>query len=434
MYKPVTRGWSWVSVPDICCRVTKAAATLVPTRSLTFLTRSSNLAGGVRDPPPAHRRSVMPTLADTSDHPARDQADYWRHLISSAFGPFHVQPSLPGAFAARLTGRTFGPVEAGDVRAPAHAVRRSARQIARDTRECYKLGLMLRGSCVLRQNGRYARVGAGDVVFYDLTRPVEISFDAHHIFTVVIPHRAVPLPQDRLAAFGGTLLAEGSRNGRLVSSLLCALAEDSAIEAELAADRAAERMADRLTADVMAGGGGEMTVDRAIGAMADQLNGTALATADVDLGTGDEPYAHHLGGAIVELVTGTASEWLGAPTAPSPEGAEMLRAIKEWIETRLHDPALSPAAIAEAHHISVRQLYRVFQPAGTTVARYVRTRRLEHCRRELGDPFLGTQRIGAIANRWGLPDAAAFSRAFRAAYGVTPTAYRAATTGIRRDL
>ncbi|MFD0535541.1 hypothetical protein ACFQY7_19115 [Actinomadura luteofluorescens] len=167
----------------------------------------------------------MPTLVDTSDHPARDQADFWRHLISSAFGPFHVQPRLPGGFAARLSGRALGPVEAGDVYAPAHAVRRSARQIARDTRECYKLGLVLRGSCVLRQNGRRAVVGAGDVVFYDLTRPVEIAFDAHHIFTVVIPHSAVPLPRERLAAFGGTLLGGRGRTGRLVSSFLAALAE-----------------------------------------------------------------------------------------------------------------------------------------------------------------------------------------------------------------
>lgn len=110
-----------------------------------------------------------------------------------------------------------------------------------------------------------------------------------------------------------------------------------------------------------------------------------------------------------------------------------LCAIQEWIEARLHDPALCPAAIAAAHHISVRQLYRVFRPTGTTVARYVRARRLENCRRELGDPFLGAQRIGAIAHRWGLPDAAAFSRAFRAAYGQSPTAYRARAAGPHRD-
>ncbi len=48
----------------------------------------------------------MPTLVDTSDHPARDQADYWRYLITSAFGPFHVRPrcavgSPPGCPAGR---------------------------------------------------------------------------------------------------------------------------------------------------------------------------------------------------------------------------------------------------------------------------------------------------------------------------------------------
>ncbi|MBT2212607.1 MULTISPECIES: helix-turn-helix domain-containing protein [Actinomadura] len=318
----------------------------------------------------------MPTLVSTSDQPAADQADYWRHLITSAFGPFHLQPAGRGPFAARLVARALGQIEASEVRAPAHAVRRSVRQIHHDSRECYKLGLVLRGSCVLRQNDRQVRVGPGDVVFYDLTRPVEIAFDAHHIFTVVIPHRAVPLSADRMAELGGTLLSDQAGTGRMVASLLAALAEDG--------------------------------------------------------GAADEPYAHHLGGAIVELVTGAATEWLGAEPTPSPEAAEMLRAIVDWIETRLHDPGLTPAAIAAAHHISVRQLYRVFQPKGTTVARYIRARRLDHCRRELRDPFLATQRIGAIACRWGLPDAAAFSRAFRAAYGVTPSAYRAAATGIDR--
>ncbi|NED55296.1 hypothetical protein G3I24_30950, partial [Micromonospora aurantiaca] len=96
-----------------------------------------------------------------------------------------------------------------------------------DTRECYKLGLVLSGSCVLRQNGRRTEAGVGDVVFYDLTRPVDIRFDAHHIFTVVIPHGAVPLPPERLAAFGGTLLGASGRTGRLVASFLGALAENT---------------------------------------------------------------------------------------------------------------------------------------------------------------------------------------------------------------
>lgn len=107
-----------------------------------------------------------------------------------------------------------------------------------------------------------------------------------------------------------------------------------------------------------------------------------------------------------------------------PEEAAAFRAIAEWIEAHLRDPDLTPAAIAGAHHISVRQLYRVFEPSGMTVARYVRDLRLERCRRELSDPSLAGLRIGAIASRWGLPDAAGFSRAFRVAYGLSPSAYR----------
>lgn len=292
----------------------------------------------------------MPTLVDTSDHPARDQADYRRYLITSAFAPLHVRPRRPGGSAARSSARRLGPVEAGDVGAPAHAVRRIARRIARDTRECRRLALVLRGSCVLWQNGRRTEAGVGNVVFYGsflLRAPVENIAENVTENTV-----------------GGT-----------------------------------------AASDPRAGGG------RAV----------------------EGSHARNLGGAV-EPVTGAAGDRPGEPPAPSAESAEMLRAIQEWIEERLHDPVLSPAAIAAAHHISVRQLYRVFRPAGTTVARYVRARRLENCRRELGDPFLGARRIGAIAARWGLPDAAAFSRAFRAAYGQTPTAYRARATGPHRDV
>lgn len=311
--------------------------------------------------------------AVTSGLPPGAQADHWRRLISSAFGPMHLMPRDRDGFPARLSARTLGPVQAGQVWAPGHSVLRSPRQIARDTRECVKLGLVLDGWCLLSQNGRQTRVGVGDLVLYDLTRPLEITFEEHRVLTLVIPHQAMPLPLDRVAALGGTLLNE--RTGRLVNALLRGLAADGA--------------------------------------------------------AAEGPYARHLGEALLELVTGAIGERLGGPPAATAD-PELLRAIEGWVDDRLHDPQLSPAVIAAAHHLSVRQLYRVFQLRGTTVARYVRTRRLERCRRELADPFLATQRIGEIACRWGFPDAAAFSRAFRAAYGLSPRDYRAATSGVDR--
>jgi AraC-like DNA-binding protein len=72
----------------------------------------------------------------------------------------------------------------------------------------------------------------------------------------------------------------------------------------------------------------------------------------------------------------------------------------------------------------VRYLHKLFQGQDDTVAGWIRQRRLDHCRRDLMDPAAQTQGIGAIAARWGLPDAAHFSRIFKAAYGVSPTEYR----------
>jgi AraC-like DNA-binding protein len=77
-----------------------------------------------------------------------------------------------------------------------------------------------------------------------------------------------------------------------------------------------------------------------------------------------------------------------------------------------------------AHHVSIRYLHRLFETQQTTVADWIRRRRLDRCRRDLVDPALRDLPVNAIAARWGLLNAAHFSRTFRAAYGVPPVEYR----------
>ncbi|WP_331754095.1 helix-turn-helix domain-containing protein [Streptomyces sp. NBC_00826] len=98
--------------------------------------------------------------------------------------------------------------------------------------------------------------------------------------------------------------------------------------------------------------------------------------------------------------------------------------IHEFIRQRLGDPALSPGTIAAAHRISTRQLYKIFQDQGLTVADWIRRCRLERCRHDLADPQLHPRPVHAIAARWGFTSAANFSRTFRAAYGLPPGEYR----------
>ncbi|MFB6439770.1 helix-turn-helix domain-containing protein [Streptomyces sp. NPDC056411] len=58
---------------------------------------------------------------------------------------------------------------------------------------------------------------------------------------------------------------------------------------------------------------------------------------------------------------------------------------------------------------------------GRLVAVWIRGRRLAAACRDLVDPSLHSTPIHAIATRWGFPRAGDFSRAFRTAYGTSPT-------------
>ncbi|MFD0351583.1 helix-turn-helix domain-containing protein [Kitasatospora aburaviensis] len=75
--------------------------------------------------------------------------------------------------------------------------------------------------------------------------------------------------------------------------------------------------------------------------------------------------------------------------------------------------------------MSLRTLYTLFgdRPAG--VAGTIRRRRLERCHADLARPGLRDRPVQAIAARWGFANHSTFNRAFREAYGTTPTRHRA---------
>jgi AraC-like DNA-binding protein/catechol 2,3-dioxygenase-like lactoylglutathione lyase family enzyme len=97
----------------------------------------------------------------------------------------------------------------------------------------------------------------------------------------------------------------------------------------------------------------------------------------------------------------------------------LARAMRE-ARVRLADPALAPPAVADACHISVRQLHRDFAEEGTTFGAWLRDERLSRCRAELTDPAMAGVLIADIARRWGFRGQAYFSRLFVQTYSVTP--------------
>ena len=79
----------------------------------------------------------------------------------------------------------------------------------------------------------------------------------------------------------------------------------------------------------------------------------------------------------------------------------LVQRVREHIDQNLGDPALSPESVAREHHISVRDLHRLFEDEGITVSRLIQRRRLEKCAHELARRSPTSPTVSAIAQRLG---------------------------------
>jgi AraC-like DNA-binding protein len=151
-----------------------------------------------------------------------------------------------------------------------------------------------------------------------------------------------------------------------------------------------------------------------------RLLGACLSTLADDMTNGAEPI-----GEAVELTLGM----LGAALTRHRESnniarrTSLHRRLTSFIEEQLADPNLSPAMIAQKHHISPRYLHVIFSEHGTTVGTWIRSRRLAKCRAELAN-LSKDRSVTEIAMDWGFNDVAHFSRSFSSAFGISPREFR----------
>jgi AraC-like DNA-binding protein len=81
-------------------------------------------------------------------------------------------------------------------------------------------------------------------------------------------------------------------------------------------------------------------------------------------------------------------------------------------------------AVAAAHSISERYVYVILGRLGISFGDWIREQRLAGAAETLSNPALELVNVSAIAYQWGFADHAQFSRAFRSAYGISPTQWR----------
>ncbi|GAA3704814.1 AraC family transcriptional regulator [Arthrobacter ginkgonis] len=109
----------------------------------------------------------------------------------------------------------------------------------------------------------------------------------------------------------------------------------------------------------------------------------------------------------------------------SPGHEALLRSAQDFIRSRFWDVEMTPALVAGHLGISPRFLSQIFERSGHSPAAYIRQVRLEQAERLLRHPSQRDAAIFDVGLRVGFPDATTFTRAFRRAYGVVPSEYRA---------
>ena len=333
------------------------------------------LIGPVADENSPLGAQVIVTM-NSEDLPAADRFAWWSEQVSKDTAPTVVSSPHAADFRAEVTLADLGPVRLTALTHPETRSVRTAALIRQSDQERYGLAVIMRGAHWVSQRDHDNRIDVGDLTFFDTSQPYDFralpGADVGKAVMLHFPKAALRVRAERLQR----LLAGRLRTGtgmnaifvRYLTSVASALEQGEVSESETA----------RL---------GEVALDLA----------TAVLAAQV--------------GAQDQLTPGTHRQVL-------------VSRIEAFIEHNLGDPGLTPAVIAEHHHVSLGHLHRTFQPRELTVAAWIRHQRLERCRADLTDPRLRDMPVYAIGARWGFRSAADFSRAFRATHGVPPGDYR----------
>lgn len=259
------------------------------------------------------------------------------------------------------------------------------------------------------------------------------SYDRLQVARVLARHWSMPRPDERetaawpylaIAVLAGEMrLRHGGVTDELGAGDLCVLRNRD--EVDIVSSDRAQLLVIRIPGSSVGPHG--TVLDAAHGTVWSSVNGTAslvghllrgLAAQFDDYIPGNPVrLAEHIIGLIVLMCSDTVS--VDAGSHPG-----LLAKAKEHIETHLADVELSPDRIAAALNVSTRTLHRMFEAQGLTISGWIRSRRLEHCRLDLLDRDLDAQSVSRIGARWGLWDAAHFSRLFKATYNLSPRAYR----------
>jgi AraC family transcriptional activator of tynA and feaB len=235
--------------------------------------------------------------------------------------------------------------------------------------DTFLVSLHQQGEIVVEQNGRIARIGPQDLFFIDTTRPFTIDAGPMRCLSLYLPGAQLRSVLPDVDRFTATAIPANPGSGALFGSML-------------------------------------EQIYRNIGKM-DDVGARRVAAA----------LPHLLGAALASRESGVT---LARPTGDFAQRDQ----IRAFALEHLRDHELSCERISHAVSLSTRRIHELFERQPQTLMKWIWQERLERCRVDLSTRSGAHRTIAAVAFAWGFSDAAHFSRAFRAAFGFSPRAYR----------
>ncbi|MBU1378343.1 MAG: helix-turn-helix domain-containing protein [Alphaproteobacteria bacterium] len=324
------------------------------------------------------------TLVDRLPHlAAQIAADYadpfaaCRELVATMFDLDTPSPDLRAGYGMSFALYDFGPIKLGESGATTASILvRSPQTIARTGVDQFHVQYYRTGGFVMTVDGAEREVRAGDICMLDLSRPVTLRAERiDNLSAMVARDLLAPLLAD-VGDVHGLVLRRDSEAGIAVREHLDEMwleAPELTVAQGLASSHAAAAM---LAAVIRA-------------------NGQGRAATRTEL------------------------------------RASQLRAICRRIDKQIADPGLGPATLARDFYVTRPTLYRMFEPHGG-IGRYILGRRLTGVFRDLSDPSLAHMAVAEILRQWGFANHTAAGRAFRGAYGMTPSECRSRSRDIHR--
>ncbi|MDO5728011.1 MAG: helix-turn-helix domain-containing protein [Actinomycetaceae bacterium] len=310
------------------------------------------------------------STAVTTEHP-----HVWAKHVASSFVPLEFSTQNTETFSGRMETVPAPRASATLIQAESHTVTRTPELIEDGGESAYKIGLQIKGRATLCQDGREAHLEPGDLVIYDTTRPYLLTYPSEmSSLVLMVSPQSLGLDESEIQHLTAVRLPGDSTLTKLVGPLLGEVAHHPQLFGAATHGRLASNAVDLLA--------------------------TVFRTA------------------------------LDIQVVRRHDDAELMRnRVLHFIRFHIRNPELNAKMIADAHYMSVRSLYALFEESERSIAQIIRAERLEGAMRDLTDPAQLSKPIAGIASTWQFLDAANFSRAFKAHFGMTPRAARALVTG-----